>query len=366
MYITRCCAYPSFRTKIIDSHTHIGNFEGKYYDLGHLEPFMNTLPNGDKVEKMIVSDIDVLLGIGNQKDRTEYLLKHISDTNKYALLASCNVKEDVNTMRTLIESNKDRFVGLKFHPHLQDLPITDKKYESYFKIATDLKKPCLIHTAVSLAEDGTLSGATEKFADPKSVYAVAKNYKDTPFVLAHLGAGAGEAHKYTTDIIIESIKKGDANLYADISWVDIDANKGNKDNILNAIKRLKGIGEENWSHGDQSFRLMFGSDAPISRFADEKNRINSYNNFIEEIKTAIKNDPDLGADSEKIIDDLFYNNAKKLYNLKENTPMQGPSFLSKHKSKLAIGAGVLATLGASYIYYKNDNNKNKSNLSLVG
>ena len=32
MYITKCCAYPNFQGKIIDTHVHTGNHEGKYFD----------------------------------------------------------------------------------------------------------------------------------------------------------------------------------------------------------------------------------------------------------------------------------------------------------------------------------------------
>lgn len=377
MYITKCCAYPNFNAKIIDSHSHIGNLNGVYYDLGHIEPFMKPLPNGDVVEKMIISDLDILQGIGKQKDRTEYLLRHVSDTDKYALIASCNVKEDVGTMKNLIEQNRERFVGLKFHPHLQDLPINDTQYKPYFQLATDLKLPCLIHSAADITEAGLLTGNIEKFADPREIYAMAKIYKETPFVMAHLGSGINEAHSYTTDIIIESIKKGDANLYADFSWVDIDHKVGSnssKENLINAIKRLKGIGEKDWQYGDQTFRLMFGSDAPLGRFADKNERVNFYNKYIEEVKTAIRNDADLKPDAEKIIDDLFYNNAKKLYNLKSNDQPTRKitksekilSFLGNNKGKIALGLGAFFALAISLCYHEDKKEKNKPNLSLVG
>ena len=260
---------------------------------------------------------------------------------------------------------------------MQNVPIYKNEYKPYFNLAKEFNLPCLIHTAVDLTEDGMHSGILDKFADPKEVYIVAKNYKETPFVLAHLGSGWKDAHKYTTDIIIESIKKGDANLYADISWVDIDYTidgKPSKENLLNAIKRLKGIGEKDWTYGDQSFRLMFGSDAPIGRFADPNNRINHYSNYIEEVKTAIRNDNDLKADAEKIIDDLFYNNAKKLYNLKENeqparqikSSEKAFKFLSKHAGKFLLGGAVVFAGVMALCYHADKKEKSKPNLSLVG
>lgn len=374
MYITKCCATPVFGTRIIDSHAHIGKLKDTNFDKTHLEPFLNKLPNGDKVEKIIVSDLDVIQGFKSQKTQNENLLKLFSNSDKYALLAACNVKEDVASMRELLVENKGKILGLKFHPHLQNVPITDVKYKPYFDLAKEQKLPCLIHTAVDLTKDGMHSGQLEKFADPKSIYEVAKNYKKTPFVMAHLGSGWKDAHRYTTDIIIESIKKGDANLYADISWVDIDHtvdNKPSKENLINAIKRLKGIGEKDWKYGDQSFRLMFGSDAPIDRFADPKTRIDSYNRYIEEIKTAIRSDIDLEKDAEKIIDDLFFNNAKKLYKIKDSnrelkTSEKVLKFFSKNIGKLAISSIVVFAGIMALCYCQDKNKRSKPNLSLVG
>lgn len=98
--------------------------------------------------------------------------------------------------------------------------------------------------------------------------------------------------------------------YADVSWVDID---NAQTHIVKAIKRLKGIGEKDWKYGDQSYRLMFGTDAPLARFQGEGDVRTTYSNFVDKIKTSIRNDKDLQPEAEKIIEDLFYNNAKKLY-----------------------------------------------------
>lgn len=74
----------------------------------------------------------------------------------------------------------------------------------------------------------------------------------------------------------------------------------------------KGIGEKDWKYGDQSFRLMFGTDAPLARFQQNDAR-EVYSKFVDNIKSSIRNDKDLKPEAEKIIDDLFYNNAEKLY-----------------------------------------------------
>ena len=83
---------------------------------------------------------------------------------------------------------------------------------------------------------------------------------------------------------------------------------------------------------------------------------------------------DLKADAEKIIDDIFYNNAKKLYNLTNNeqssrkisTSEKFLSYLSKNIGKLAIGAGALFVGILALCYHSDNKEKNKPNLSLVG
>ena len=134
-----------------------------------------------------------------------------------------------------------------------------------------------------------------------------------------MGSGWNQAHDKAINILLESIRNNDANLYADISWVDIDnpqiEEHSPKEHIVKAIKELKGIDNPNWPHGDQSFRLLFGTDVPLARFHDwtYPEALNDYAKFVDDIKFAIRNDNALKENSEKIIEDLFCNNAKKLY-----------------------------------------------------
>ena len=118
---------------------------------------------------------------------------------------------------------------------------------------------------------------------------------------------------------------------------------------------------------------MFGSDAPLDRFAKEETRITSYNNFIEEIKAAIRNDNDLKADADKIIDDLFYNNAKKLYKLKTPKSYRELSksekvlnFMSKNIGKLSLGAIGAFAIAMGLCFHEDKVKKNKPHISLVG
>ena len=340
--------------KIIDSHAHIGDLNGKTYTKSQLDVFVkSTLPNNDDIEKMYVSNLDVLTSKKSELEGNRELLDKFGNSNKYELFLACSPKDgNVDNIKNLVKENPNKFIGLKFHPTLQNLDLSDSRYIPYLEFANENKIPCLFHSAVALI-DGKINPTVKDVSDPESIYKIAKQFRQTPFVMAHLGAGWQESHDKAIDVLIESIKNGDANLYADISWVDIGLeHSGNfdpsehraKEHILKAIKKLKGIGENDWKYGDQSYRLMFGSDAPLDRFSDTNNRLKEYTTFIEDIKFAIKNDKDLSPEADKIIDDLFYNNAKKLYAEKLHITGSQPNKMFKYVLSAIVTITSIAIL----------------------
>ena len=346
-----------FHGKIIDSHTHVGRLGENTYLKTDLDVFIKSeLPNKDTVEKMFVSDLDILTSNKREYEGNLALLKLFKNNDKYSLIASCSPKDgNIKNIEKLFNENPKGFIGLKFHPLIQNLPLTDEKYKPYMDFAKKKNLPCLFHSQVELLEGGKINHDLIHISDPSEIYSLAKKYPKTPVVIAHLGAGWNEAHDRAIDVLMESIRNGNANLYADVSWVDID---NPQTHIVKAIKKLKGIGEKDWKYGDQSFRLMFGTDAPLSRFK-ENNAREVYTNYIESIKSAIRNDKDLKPESEKIIEDLFYNNSKKLYSISEQTTNVSNTSLSKtnNKWKYFLGViGVLALIGGIY-YNKSEKNE---------
>lgn len=350
MKIVNTISLVNFTGKIIDAHVHIGKLDGEVNTKEKLDTFVKSnLPNKDTVEKMIVSDLDVLHSKKGEYEGNKAALELFKNNDKYALLASCNPKDgNIKNIKKLFKEFPDEFKGLKFHSAIQNLELSDKKYDTYMKFASKNNLPCLFHSQANTLEGGKIDPKSIHISDPQSIYALAKKFPKTPVVMAHMGAGWRESHDKAIDTLIESIKKGDANLYADVSWVDID---DAQTHIVKAIKRLKGIGENDWKHGDQSFRLMFGTDAPLARFKNDNAR-EVYSKFVENIKTSIKNDKDLKADSEKIIDDLFYNNAKKLY-----LSSKKKSFFSTNKILIGAIALSLAGLAGYCIYSDKKNNR---------
>lgn len=370
-----------FGMNIIDMHTHIGKHQNHTYTKSELDVFVKqSLPNNDNVEMMIVSDTDTFKGVGlNEYEGNKKALESFNGDKSYLFMASCAPhKGDVKFIKQVIQEFPNKFVGLKFHPNDAQLPVTDEKYKPYFEYANENKLPCIFHCHVNVDKNGKVFrladgsvdlSKADRYSDPELIYQMGRQYKDAPFIMAHLGAGWNESHDRAIDILVESVKKGDANLYADVSWVDIDAPKlpdgrSPKDHIVKAIKKLKGIGDPTWDKGDQSFRLMFGTDAPIARFCEGSAR-DSYSKFVEEIKTAIKLDKDLANDAEKIIQDLFYNNAKKLFsidNLKDNaSKIVSETKKSGGNAKIIGGvAAAIAVISGGAIALKSKNSDKNS------
>lgn len=366
-------------------HTHIGGHQNASYTKNDLDVFVrNPLPNDDVVEKMIVSDMDSFKG----EHTTEYAgnkaaLNALKNDNAYSLMAGCSPKNgNVQEIEKLFTEFPNDFVGLKFHPNDQKLAPTHQKYQPYFEFAQRNNLPCLFHTQVPFdsSKGGALfrlpDGSIDKsklnpFSEPEIIYQAAKKYKDTPFIMAHLGSGWNESHDRAIDVLVESVRKGDANLYADISWVDIDSKPpvnghSPKDHIVKVIKKLKGIGDSDWNKGDQSFRIMFGTDAPISRFKGDS-AVEKYTKFVEDIKAAIRADVDLAKDADKIIEDIFYNNAKKLFYPAKAADAAQSAAKAAEKSggntgKIVAGVilGALAIIGGGAYISKQKNNNEKN------
>ena len=140
----------NFMGKIIDSHAHIGKHNRGCYIKSDLDVFVKSeLPNNDTVEKMLVSDLDVLHGIKNEFEGNKLALETFKNNEKYSLLASCNPKDgEISNIKKLFKDYPSGFVGLKFHSDIQQLDLDNKKYEPYLEFASKKKLPCLFHSQV--------------------------------------------------------------------------------------------------------------------------------------------------------------------------------------------------------------------------
>jgi hypothetical protein len=299
----------SFTRKIIDCHAHFGDwFDGIWNKKVVLSPeslskSIDIAPSNDingnpnVVENVLISHIE---GIdtkehkpGNEvvkkeNDANREIIELCGMSDRFLPIAVCQPGRggDPAQLNNLIEANKDSnkaFRALKFAPNMLGIPSDDQCYDPYLFVADNQKLPCVFHTCI----DG--------YSDPDKTYTLAKRHKEVPVVLYHTEMN-GDYNKGIS-VVEESIKNHDANLYLEVSWVPEKA-------IIEAIKR---VGSE---------RVLFGTDTPLGEFGEVKGH---YANRITSIEKAIyesfSNEGMPKKDIEDIIDNIFYNNSKRLFNL---------------------------------------------------
>lgn len=364
----------SFTGKIIDAHVHSGNWwrNGNLYDhtkdidLFSKEP----LPNGDTVEKVLVSNLDCMVRTNNTQEPIHFMSDEIEGNIKLAQLAKQNNKllplatcqpnfGTVDNIKKLFSDNPNVFYGLKFHPEQLNLPANSALCNPYMEFAQKNDLPCLFHSGQTF---DSAQGVATKVSKPAQIYELAKRFPKVPVIMAHLGGNEGENTLFATKLIIESVTKNNSKLYADISWVDCD--NPQKSTLSQVIKLLK--------ENNALDRIMFGTDAPLGRFGllGENNTPpkEAYVNNINNIKKMIKRD--FGKESEEIINKIFYENAQNLYLKKlwknNNTHEKITKFF-KSKTGLIVSAGLVLLSGITcFSLQKIQTNKSQiKNISAV-
>lgn len=315
----------AFKSRIIDTHAHIGNWEHKNYGVFCLDIFTDSkLKNGDIVEKILISNLDCIgrENVADEFNGNSRLLTLIKGNSKYAPYAVCQpniTRGNISLIKKLFVENPNSFIGLKFHPKEMCLSANNVAYDNYLKFAHKYNLPCLFHSDKSYDVDygfGNIDRRCE-YSQPEQIYELAKRHKKVPVILGHMGGNTGKNCESAIDIIIDSIENSTANLYADISWVNADNSE--KSDIIYAIKRLK-----NTSKGDRTDRLLFGSDAPLGRFGKNTNNLTpleSYQKVVDDVKNAIKRNFSQN-EAEEIIEKIFYKNANDLFFSKKQTNLK--------------------------------------------
>ena len=134
-------------------------------------------------------------------------------------------EKDPSLLYSFIKDNMEKVKGLKFHPYLSDLKITDEAIVPYLAMAKELDLPLLVHTAAD---------ECSRFVHLKEA---AKAHPDLTFVGAHLEL-YGDAYEAI------DLMKDCPNIYADSAWVNQNC----------ATRLIDSLGPT---------RLLFGTDSPI-------------------------------------------------------------------------------------------------------
>lgn len=242
---------------IIDAHTHIGYWDNLYKTKRCLlksmkkwhinkavfsmdaSEFENEDPNSnlhnDKVIHMKQLEI--------AKTALKFCKRH---RNLYMLIwIKPYFEKNIQELEEFYLKNKKYIKGLKIHPYMSHLRVTDRRLIPYFNFAKKYKLPILVHTA------------DDEYSKIKYLQTVAKKYPSITFIAAHMELLSDNQNA------IEIIKK-QKNIFGDTAWVDI-----------NTIQKCK--------DEDILDKIMFGTDCPIDGYKTYSNPmyLNYFNNSIK-------------------------------------------------------------------------------------
>lgn len=285
--------------KIIDAHIHFSD----------VQSFRNTAKNVSNVDysskglNKELNECGIVAGIGMGLEETKP--NHFPDyTTKNPMLLNLETEVPHNVYTCIginpIELKKDKkselykiekqlncktTVGIKIYSGYYPFYVYDEIYNEVYNLAEYFNIPVVIHSGDTYSQRGLL-----KYAQPLSIDELAVRFRKVNFIVAHFG---DPWVMDTAEIVLKN-----SNVYADLSGLIIgdfsNVNKfSNEKLFIEHIKR--GI-----IYADSYEKILFGSDWPLVQ-------ISPYINFIKQLIP------------QKHYDDVFYNNAIKLFTKLKNT-----------------------------------------------
>lgn len=154
--------------KIIDAHIHIG----KWSDI-----FFNYETNvGQAIDVLKKSGVDAAVCMPADATCNDELLAETYDNPDYKFYFNAWINPDDKNLDTFLDNNIGKVSMFKIHPSIQRRKITDKSYEKYLELASDKKKPVIVHC-----------GRWQEIAGFENALAAAEKFPDLNLILAHLG-----------------------------------------------------------------------------------------------------------------------------------------------------------------------------------
>ena len=245
---------------IIDSHVHIGQSEknSRSFTFDSYNLFMKKCGVDKSIVMPNVSNI-----LSSSELNRKFIANYISYPVKnvfYPLLFidpyDLYIEDQIGLLRHMI-------YGVKYHPSICEMPISYKRMYPLIEMVDELKLPVLVHC-------GRHWRSRIQF-----IMKVAKKFKNTKFIAAHLGGNA-------TDVIEKSLRALKV-LKPDNIYLDTSAGK-----LPWLIEKAINIMGED--------RILFGSDEP---YADLRIGIQCV---------------DLCRFSDDIKEKIFYKNVENIYN----------------------------------------------------
>lgn len=192
--------------------------------------------------------------------------------------------DDLQENVPLLEANLQcwQCCGIKLYPGYSRIYVYDDVYDPVYELAQKYGVPVAVHTGLTATSNALL-----KYSHPLTLDEAAVKYPDVQFVMCHFG------NPFLQDAI--AVLEKNRNVAVDLSGLlegkieDLPALMEEKKGYISMLRDwLKYLGCYD--------RVMFGTDWPLANFT----------NYIELVKAIIP---------EKYWQDVFYNNAKRIYKL---------------------------------------------------
>lgn len=223
---------------MIDIHAHIGTFRG--YDLSTPTLMSNVQKYG--IQLALISNIDGANLEGTTRNLREQQANQatvdvVRAYPKQLRGLAWTRPNDGNPQNiepflklTITPNGKDRiFVGMKFHPEMNQFPADSIKLDAYMKLCETYKVAAVFH-----------NGGPDTNSSPERIYKLAQRFPTVSVVLYH--SGFGGTHQASIQIVKQSIQNKDAQLFLETAQADPQA-------VLQAVRDVG------------SHRIMFGTDA---------------------------------------------------------------------------------------------------------
>ncbi|HMS64819.1 MAG TPA: amidohydrolase family protein [Ignavibacteria bacterium] len=154
--------------KIIDSHIHIGKWSDIFFNYESSVTEAIEVMKNSGVEAAVCMPTDAT---GNE----ELFLQTINNVDfKFYFNAWINPED--KDLDSFLEKRIDEISLFKIHPSIQRKRITDESYDKYIRIASEKRKPVVVHC-----------GRWQEIAGYKFPLDLACKYPDLILILAHLG-----------------------------------------------------------------------------------------------------------------------------------------------------------------------------------
>lgn len=270
--------------KIIDAHTHatFGEHYREEYKFG-LKHGIDTAWESFQKELNKNKVVGALIFSSKFNLETPVELEHLTECAKKdnRLFPVCAVnpeKVSEESFEKFKKALKDRKVyGIKIFLGYYPYYATDEKYARFYKLAEEYDCPVIFHTGDTFGNDYLI-----KYTQPLQIDEVAVKYRNTKFVIAHLG---NPWIRDSAEVLYKN-----PNVFADISAFRIGTKmKRYSAQVINDIRYVMDFIED-------SSKLMYGSDWPLAKMQD----------YLPVMKHAIP---------KKYHNLVFYKNAKKLFQL---------------------------------------------------